>query len=89
MGLLEVAMVSHSFRTAGLINYIIRIYLVVIVDIYLGIHVAHIYTKCWKIGLNEWKWVIGWWGKTVLLVVLRSSKRPILKDIGGNMLFPW
>jgi hypothetical protein len=23
----------------------------------------------------------------VLLVVLRSSKRPILKDIGGNMLF--
>ena len=36
--------------TTGLINYTRGICSVVIVVIYLGIHVAHIYTKYWKLG---------------------------------------
>jgi hypothetical protein len=93
--LLEVAIVFHSTHMlvvvgvagAGLINYINRIHSVVIVVICLRIHVAHIYTKYWIIGLNEWKWVISWLVKTALSLGLRSLKKPILKDIGRNMLF--
>lgn len=57
---------------AGLINYISRLHLVVIVVIYLGIQVAHIYTEYWIVGLNEWKWVISWLVKMVLSVGLGS-----------------
>jgi hypothetical protein len=60
MGLLEAAMIFYSSNVLGveaprLINYISRIHVVIIVVIYLGIHAAHVYIWCSKIGLNEWK----------------------------------